>query len=58
MQQLSGPDASATLLKTYHPVSAVAEGQGRISGRELVSGPRKPARSLGEALEELCKLAR
>jgi len=60
-------------MKTYYPVSAVAEGQGLnvtvqsyldqldfgvISCRELVADPWKIARYLGEALEELCKLAR
>jgi WS/DGAT/MGAT family acyltransferase len=59
-------------MRTYYPVSAVAEGQGLnitvqsyldqldfgvISCRELVSDPWKIARYLGEALEELSKLA-
>jgi diacylglycerol O-acyltransferase / wax synthase len=59
-------------MRTYYPVSAVAEGQGLnitvqsyldqldfgvITCRELVSDPWKIARYLGEALEELSKLA-
>jgi hypothetical protein len=59
-------------MRTYYPVSAVAEGQGLnitvqsyldqldfgvITCRELVSDPWKIARYLGEALEELVKLA-
>ena len=59
-------------MRTYYPVSAVAEGQGLnitvqsyldqldfgvITCRELVSDPWRIARYLGEALEELAKLA-
>jgi WS/DGAT/MGAT family acyltransferase len=59
-------------MRTYYPVSAVAEGQGLnitvqsymdqldfgvITCRELVSDPWRIARYLGEALEELVKLA-
>jgi diacylglycerol O-acyltransferase / wax synthase len=59
-------------MRTYYPVSAVAEGQGInitvqsyldqldfgvISCRELVSDPWRISRYLGEALEELVKLA-
>jgi len=59
-------------MRTYYPVSAVAEGQGMnitvqsyldqldfgvITCRELVSDPWRIARYLGEALEELVKLA-
>jgi diacylglycerol O-acyltransferase / wax synthase len=59
-------------MRTYYPVSAVAEGQGLnitvqsymdqldfgvITCRELVSDPWRITRYLGEALEELTKLA-
>ncbi len=43
--------------RVYHPVSAVAEGQGMNVSRELVSDSWRIARHLGEALEELAKLA-